>query len=100
MRWECISCSGFFTIESDDRPKYCPYCKDQYFCDNILPDIPPPIMGDKTIHFECGHKIKADLTGDISCCPICGEAFDYQDNGEPVHIVYHQLDILEMAGAK
>lgn len=44
-RFMCLSCGHFFEAE---RPRtvgkdQCPLCGDTFFCDNILPDVPPDL---------------------------------------------------------
>ena len=45
MRYMCLVCGQFFESEVPyiTGKFHCPYCEDMYFCDNILPDIPPSI---------------------------------------------------------
>lgn len=44
MRYMCLSCGQFFEGESRTfGVDKCPYCKDAYYVDNCLPDIPPSI---------------------------------------------------------
>lgn len=64
----CLACGGFFTLK--ERPNCCPYCQDAYYCDNVIPDIPPAIAPYEINCCECGIKYVIE-TGDAKICPIC-----------------------------
>lgn len=74
MRLMCMSCSRFFSMNHplEHGKTQCPFCRDMYFCDNIDPQIPPPLCEESTIRFECGHTFNTDMVLDIVCCPVCG----------------------------
>jgi hypothetical protein len=54
----------------------CPFCGDIFFCDNIIPDVPPYVEEPTTLDFTCGHTISTDFVGDVKFCPICSSNLD------------------------
>jgi DNA-directed RNA polymerase subunit RPC12/RpoP len=45
MRYMCLACGHFFDSETPYvvGTSKCPVCRDTYFVDNVLPDVPPPV---------------------------------------------------------
>jgi hypothetical protein len=74
-RFMCLSCGRFFSMEHpmESQKTVCPFCADLFFCDNIIPDVPPYLEGPIDVTFACEHKIQTDFVGDIQWCPVCGE---------------------------
>ena len=68
-RWVCLACSKFINIE--ERPKYCPHCHDEYFCDNVVPGVPVE-LGTHDVTCECGLEFKVETTRDLKYCPRDG----------------------------
>jgi hypothetical protein len=77
-RFMCLSCGRFFSMNHSftSGKTVCPFCKDMYFCDNIIPNTPKYIVGPFTLIFDCGHQIQTDFVGDVKYCPVCGKSID------------------------
>lgn len=89
-RWVCLACSRFINIE--ERPKYCPHCHDEYFCDNVVPGIPLEL--DKVdVACKCGLEFTVETGKDLKWCPRCGEGME-SDIG--MSLIEHQEKILEV----
>uniref|UniRef100_A0A6H1ZKP8 Uncharacterized protein n=1 Tax=viral metagenome TaxID=1070528 RepID=A0A6H1ZKP8_9ZZZZ len=45
MKYMCLACGHFFESETKCvcGESKCPECRDTFFCDNIIPEIPPDI---------------------------------------------------------
>lgn len=72
-RYMCLACGRFFGTEEKlvNGESNCPYCKDMYFVDNCVENVPPPMFEELTIDLECGHKLLTDVPGDLTICSIC-----------------------------
>jgi len=77
-RFMCLSCGRFFSMEHDFKSweTVCPFCGDIFFCNNIIPNLPPYLEGPIAINYACGHKIETDFIGDVKWCPVCGESIN------------------------
>ena len=82
VRFMCLACGRFYWAEAGSLSWgncCCPYCKDIFYADNIVHDIPVPMYGEETyFNFECGHEIGLDVPGDAVCCPICMGSIENQ----------------------
>jgi DNA-directed RNA polymerase subunit RPC12/RpoP len=74
MKLMCLNCGRYFSMEYPivSFQTVCPYCKDSYFVDNVVPGIPPDISEAVKVDLPCGHSIVSDMVKDIVACPVCG----------------------------
>jgi len=77
-RYCCLACGRFWAMSNDERPACCPYCGDQWFNDNCLPDVPPWEGKPVDLPVDCAGEEVAyfttdGFTGDVRFCPFCGE---------------------------
>jgi len=81
MKFTCLNCGRFFSMEHPfvSFETICPYCKDSYFTDNVVPGIPPDIADPVKIDFPCGHSIVSDMVKDIVACPVCGTSASFPE---------------------
>lgn len=81
MKFMCLNCGRFFIMENKlvMFETICPYCKDSYFVDNVIPDVPPDITEAIKIDFPCGHSIVSDMVKDIQACPVCGISVSFTE---------------------
>lgn len=72
-RYMCLACGRFWGVEEKlvNGKSFCPYCKDRYFVDNCVENVPPPMFYEKIIELGCGHKLLTDVPGDMTICSIC-----------------------------
>lgn len=94
MKFMCLNCGRYFTMEHPvvSFQTICPYCKDSYFVDNVVPEIPPDISPQVKVDFPCGHSIASDMVKDIIACPVCGIPVSFTEGASLKEWQYSEIE--------